>query len=59
MIRVVLTTAVAQWFRHRSPRLGAALAYYYVFSMGPLLLLVIAVAGLWPGFGSRKSVRAV
>ena len=49
MIRVVLTTAVAQWFRHRSPRLGAALAYYSVFSMGPLLLLVIAVAGLFFG----------
>jgi membrane protein len=49
MIRAVLTTAVAQWFRHRSPRLGAALAYYSVFSMGPLLLLVIAVAGLFYG----------
>ena len=49
MIWVVLTTAVAQWFHHRSPRLGAALAYYSVFSMGPLLLLVTAVAGLFFG----------
>jgi membrane protein len=34
------------WLRHGSPRLGAALAYYAVFSLGPLLLIVIAVAGL-------------
>ena len=46
--RIVKTT-VAQWLAHRSPRLGAALAYYSVFSMGPLLLLVIAVAGLFFG----------
>jgi membrane protein len=42
----VLKTAVDQWFRHRSARLGAALAYYSVFSMGPLLLIVTSVAGL-------------
>lgn len=28
------------------PRLGAALSYYTIFSMAPLLLIVIAVAGL-------------
>ena len=38
--------AVADWFRHRSARLGAALAYYSVFSLGPLLLIVTSVAGL-------------
>jgi len=42
----VLTTAASNWLRHRSPRLGAALAYYAVFSLGPLLLIVTAVAGL-------------
>jgi membrane protein len=45
----VLKTAFDQWFRHRSPRLGAALAYYAVFSMGPLLLIVTSVAGLFFG----------
>jgi membrane protein len=49
MIWTLLTTAVAQWSRHRSARLGAALAYYSVFAMGPLLLLVTAVAGLFFG----------
>ncbi len=45
----VLKTAVAQWFQHRSARLGAALAYYSVFSMGPLLLIVTSVAGFFFG----------
>ncbi|HEX6178106.1 MAG TPA: YihY/virulence factor BrkB family protein [Thermoanaerobaculia bacterium] len=30
----------------KAPRLGAALAYYTVFSIGPLLLIAIAIAGL-------------
>jgi membrane protein len=42
----VLTTAVTEWSRHRSARLGAALAYYSVFSLGPLLLIVTSIAGL-------------
>ena len=45
----VLTTAYSNWSRHRSARLGAALAYYSVFSLGPLLLIVISIAGLWFG----------
>ena len=45
----VLKTAVAQWLQHRSASLGAALAYYSVFSMGPLLLIVTSVAGLFFG----------
>jgi membrane protein len=49
MVWTVLKSAVDQWFSHRSARLGAALAYYSVFSMGPLLLIVIAVAGLFFG----------
>lgn len=45
----VLTSAYSNWSRHRSSRLGAALAYYSVFSLGPLLLIVISIAGLWFG----------
>ena len=54
MIRI-LSVAFAQWRCHRSARLGAALAYYSVFSMGPLLLIATSVAGLW--FGADE-VRA-
>ena len=45
----VLTSAYSNWSRHRSARLGAALAYYSVFSLGPLLLIVISVAGIMFG----------
>jgi membrane protein len=38
--------AAAGWVRHKDARLGAALAYYSIFSIGPLILIAIAVAGL-------------
>lgn len=34
------------WLDDHVPSMGAALAYYTVFSMAPLLLIVVAVAGL-------------
>ncbi len=46
MTSTVLKSAVDQWFRHRSGRLGAALAFYSIFSIGPLLLIVTSIAGL-------------
>ncbi len=53
----ILKLAASDWLRHRSPRLGAALAYYSVFSLGPLLLIVTAIAGLiWGGEGARSSI---
>lgn len=42
----VLISALQGWSRHHAASFGAALAYYSVFSLGPLLLLVTAVAGL-------------
>jgi membrane protein len=35
----------AAWSEDKAPRLGAALAYYAVFSLAPLLLVAIAIAG--------------
>jgi membrane protein len=59
MILKVLKTASDQWLRHRSARLGAALAYYSVFSMGPLLLIGTGVAGLFFGAeAARGSLTA-
>lgn len=38
----------------RGPRMGAALAYYTLFSLAPLLLIVVSVAGLvWGGEAVR------
>jgi membrane protein len=56
-MRALLTKAVSDWFRHRSARLGAALAYYSVFSLGPLLLIVTAIAGLF--FGADAARRSI
>jgi hypothetical protein len=41
-----LSETYAAWSEHNAPRLGAALAYYTVFSIAPLLVIVIAIAGL-------------
>ena len=38
--------AVESWSNDYAPSMGAALSYYSVFSMAPLLLIVISVAGL-------------
>src|SRR6476646_7564790 len=36
----------AEWSDDKGGRLGAALSYYTVFSLAPLLLIVISIAGL-------------
>jgi len=35
-----------EWNKDNAPRLGAALAYYTIFSLAPLLMIVIAIAAL-------------
>ena len=40
-----------EWSEDKVPRLGAALAYYTVFAIAPLLIIAIAIAGLV--FGSE------
>jgi len=42
----LLKTTFAEWSRDNAARLAAALAYYSVFSIAPLLLIATAVAGL-------------
>ncbi|MGO4380838.1 YihY/virulence factor BrkB family protein [Pseudoduganella sp. RAF19] len=41
--------AVSEWFDHRASSKGAALAFYTLFSLAPILVLVIAIAGLFYG----------
>jgi membrane protein len=41
-----LKGAASQWMAHNDAKSGAALAYYSIFSIGPLIVVVIAVAGL-------------
>ena len=42
----LIRKSVISWSDDYAPSMGAALAYYTVFSIAPLLLIVIAIAGL-------------
>lgn len=42
----LLVKTFTSWLNDYAPSMGAALAYYTLFSMAPLLLIVISVAGL-------------
>jgi membrane protein len=55
-LRLVKESA-AGWVADRAPSMGAALSYYTVFSIAPLLLIVIAVAGLV--FGTEAARGAI
>ena len=44
--KYMVTTAVNAWLDDYAPSMGAALSYYTLFSLAPLLLIVIAVAGM-------------
>ncbi|WP_395827033.1 YihY/virulence factor BrkB family protein [Collimonas sp.] len=43
--QAMLSSTVQEWFKQRSGSKGAALAFYTLFSMAPMLILVIAIAG--------------
>src|SRR5438045_5631080 len=45
-VLALLREVYAEWQKDNALSLGAALAYYTIFSMAPLLVLVIAIAGL-------------
>ncbi len=44
--RELIRETVTEWNRHNGSRLAAALAYYTVFSLAPLVVISIAIAGL-------------
>ena len=50
----LLKTAFKEWNRDKCPQLGAALAYYTVFSLAPLILVLLAVFGIIYG-GSEQA----
>jgi membrane protein len=49
----VLREAAGQWVDDHAPSMGAALSYYAMFSLSPLLLIVVSVAGL--AFGAEAA----
>lgn len=51
----LLKEAIQEWQDDKASRLAAALAYYTVFSLAPLLVLVIAIAGAIFGTESARN----
>ena len=48
-IGALVRESVEGWLNDRAPRKGAALAFYTVFSLAPILILSIAIAGFFFG----------
>src|SRR5665647_1303589 len=48
-LKIVLVESLKSWVDHRGDSKGAALAFYTLFSMTPILLLAIVVAGYFFG----------
>jgi membrane protein len=46
VILFLVKAAYSQWIEDKAPRMGAALAYYTIFSLAPLLIIAVAIAGL-------------
>jgi membrane protein len=46
-----------RWLADRAPSMGAALAFYSAFSVAPLLIIVIAIAGM--AFGEAAAQGAI
>ena len=44
-LTALLRQAGAAWFSDNAPRLGAALAFYTLFSLAPVLIVAVSVAG--------------
>jgi len=42
----LFTTTFNEWLEDKAPTLGAALAYYTVFSLAPLILVLLAIIGM-------------
>ncbi|MBV9362010.1 MAG: YihY/virulence factor BrkB family protein, partial [Betaproteobacteria bacterium] len=53
----LLKKTASQWSDDRAPSMGAAISYYSLFSMAPLLVIIITVAGLF--FGADQVQGAI
>ena len=51
----LLRNTFSKWNEHEAPRLGAALAFYSVLSLPPLLVLVVSIVGIALGRTSAEA----
>ena len=51
----LLKQTASEWAAQDGPRLGAALAFYTIFAIAPLFVIVLAIAAFW--FGDEAASR--
>jgi Predicted membrane protein len=50
----LLKAAYSEWSKDKAPRMSAALAYYTIFALAPLLIIAVAIAGLAFGMEAAR-----
>ena len=56
-LSALLKDACYAWLKDNATSMGAALAFYALFSLAPVLIIAVAIAGF--GFGKQAAERAV
>ena len=54
-VKTLLFNSITAWIDHRGGSKGAALAFYALFSLAPILILAIAVAGYFFGTSTAQA----
>ena len=55
----IVKTAAPSWLRDRAPSMGAAIAYYTIFSLAPMLWLISAIVGLAFGESAARALESM
>lgn len=53
-LKLLLDDSFDQWSKHNAPRLGAALAFYSLLSLAPLLLVIVSIVGIVFGHSAAE-----
>ncbi len=51
----LIKTTFSSWIDHEAPRLGAALAFYTILSLAPLMILIVALTAFIFGYPNAQS----
>ena len=54
-VQALMGESFSAWIRHKAPRLGAALAFYTLLSIAPLLLVTVSIGGMVFGHKAAES----
>lgn len=53
--KTIVQLSLDEWSKHKAPRLGAALAFYTLLSLAPLLVVLVSVTGMVLGQRQAQS----